>query len=144
MSLDALSKSNDNPVLLNATITTSTTTNGAEHDLSNCIDQIVSVVMTVSNYTGAGSLKPVFYKRQSTSDSLVVIPNEELRIKDLSTGLYLEPTDKYLASALSTNGSVKLAFVKKEKYFRGSIISTGITGSAVVSLVIQYEKATQL
>jgi len=116
MSLDALSKSNDNPVLLNAIITTNTTTNGAEHDLSNCIDQIVSVVMTVSNYTGAGSLKPVFFRRQLSTDAWVQVPNDELRLKDLSTGKYLEPSDKYLASALSGNGVVKLAFVKKEKF----------------------------
>ena len=54
---DALFKANDAPQLLVATITTNTTTAGVSHDLSNCFDQIVAVPLTVSAYSGAGSVK---------------------------------------------------------------------------------------
>lgn len=138
---DALSKMNDAPQLLVATITTNTTTAGVVHDLSNCADQIVAVVLTASG-TWTGSLKLLLEDSQNGT-TLVTISNENLRLKDPTTGYYTEVADKAEAAKLTANGVSKLAFLKSKKYFKASVVSANITGSAVVSVVVQYEKATQ-
>ena len=140
--LDALSKMNDAPQLLVATITTNTTTAGVSHDLSNCIDQIVAVVLSVSAYSGAGSVKLLLQESDDNS-TFTTIPNDRLRLKDAS-GSYLEVADKADAAKLSGNGVSKLGFLKSKKYFKASVVSAGITGSATVSVIVQYEKALQI
>jgi len=142
---DALSKMNDAPQLLPTTvITTNTTTLGALHDLSYCADQIVSVVMTVSAMSGTGSVKLLLNKSDDGA-TLTTINNDDLRVKDPTTGYYPnpEPSDKAAVAALSGVGTVKLGFVKTAKYFRPSVVSTGITGSVSVSVIVQYEKREQ-
>lgn len=141
-SIDALSKMNDAPQLLVATITTNTTTAGVVHDLSNCIDQIVAVPLTVFAYSGAGSVKLLLQESDDNS-TFTTIPNENLRLKD-ATGNYLEPADKADAAKLSGNGVSKLGFLKSKKYFKASVVSVGITGSVTVSVIVQYEKAFQI
>jgi hypothetical protein len=139
---DALSKINDAPQLLVATITTNTTTAGLSHDLSNCADQVVAVALTVSAYSGAGSVK-LLLEESDDNLTFTAIPNEKLRLKD-ATGAYLEPADKADAAKLSANGVSKLGFLKSKQYFKASAVSTGITGSATVSVIAQYEKAVQI
>ena len=99
---DALFKANDAPQLLVATITTNTTTAGVSHDLSNCFDQIVAVPLTVSAYSGAGSVKLLLQESDDNS-TFTTIPNDNLRLKDAS-GSYLEVVDKADAAKLSGNG----------------------------------------
>ena len=140
--LDALFKSNDQPQLLVATITTNATTAGVSHDLSHCIDQIVAVPLTVSAYSGAGSVKLLLQESDDNS-TFTTIPNDRLRLKDAS-GSYLEVADKADAAKLSGNGVSKLGFLKSKKYFKASVVSAGITGSATVSVIVQYEKALQI
>ena len=139
---DALSKMNDAPQLLVATITTDTTTAGVSHDLSNCIDQVVAVVLSVSG-TWTGSLK-LALDEGDVSTTLIPISNDNLRLKDPSTGAYLEPADKLEEAKLTSNGTVKVAFLKSKKYFKASVVSADITGSATVSVIVQYEKALQI
>ena len=139
---DALSKMNDAPQLLVATITTNTTTAGVSHDLSNCIDQIVAAPLTVSAYSGAGSVKLLLQESDNNS-TFTTIPNDNLRLKNPVTGIYTEVADKAAAAALSALGSNKLGFLKSKTYFKASVVSTGITGSVTVSVIIQYEKAIQ-
>jgi len=139
---DALSKMNDAPQLLVATITTNATTAGVSHDLSNCIDQIVAVALTVSAYSGAGSVKLLLQESDDNS-TFTTIPNDNLRLKNPSTGIYTEVADKATAAALSGLGSNKLGFLKSKKYFKASVVSTGITGSVTVSVIAQYEKVIQ-
>ena len=139
---DALSKMNDAPQLLVATITTDTTTAGVSHDLSNCIDQVVAVPLTVFAYSGAGSVKLLLQESDDNS-TFTTIPNDRLRLKDTS-GSYIEVADKADAAKLSGNGVSKLGFLKSKKYFKASVVSIGITGSVTVSVIVQYEKALQI
>ncbi len=139
---DALFKANDAPQLLVATITTNTTTAGVSHDLSNCIDEIVAVPLTVSAYSGAGSVKLLLQESDDNS-TFTTIPNDNLRLKD-ANGSYLEVADKADTAKLSGNGVSKLGFLKSKKYFKASVVSAGITGSATVSVVVQYEKAFKI
>ncbi len=139
---DALFKANDTPQLLVATITTNTTTAGVSHDLSNCIDEIVAVPLTVSAYSGAGSVKLLLQESDDNS-TFTTIPNDNLRLKDAS-GSYLEVVDKADTAKLSGNGVSKLGFLKSKKYFKASVVSAGITGSATVSVIVQYEKALKI
>jgi len=139
---DALFKANDAPQLLVATITTNTTTAGVSHDLSNCIDEIVAVPLTVSAYSGAGSVKLLLQESDDNS-TFTTIPNDNLRLKDAS-GSYLEVVDKADTAKLSGNGVSKLGFLKSKKYFKASVVSAGITGSATVSVIVQYEKALKI
>ena len=139
---DALSKMNDAPQLLVATITTDTTTAGVSHDLSNCIDQVVAVPLTVFAYSGAGSVKLLLQESDDNS-TFTTIPNDRLRLKDAS-GSYIEVADKADAAKLSGNGVSKLGFLKSKKYFKASVVSIGITGSVTVSVIVQYEKALQI
>jgi len=140
---DALFKANDAPQLLVATITTNTTTVGVSQDLSNCDDQVVAIALTVSAYSGAGSLKLLLQESDDNS-TFTAISNNNLRLKDVVTGVYLEPADKSDAAKLSANGVSKLGFLKSKKYFKASVVSTGITGSATVSVIVQYEKAFKI
>lgn len=142
---NALSKINDNPQLVPATvITTNTPVIGLSHDLSNCADAVVAAVLTVSAYSGAGSVKLSLSGSEDNS-TFAVIPNDDLVIKDLTTGLEIESLDKAGAVALSGVGSTKLGFIFKynTKFVKASIVPTGITGSVTASAIIQYEKAFQ-
>ena len=117
INLDALSKMNDAPQLLVATITTNTTTAGVSRDLSNCIDSIVAVNLMVSAYSGAGSVK-LLLQESDDNATFTTIPNDNLRLKDPVTGYYTEVADKATAAALSGLGSNKLGFLKSKKYFK--------------------------
>jgi hypothetical protein len=139
--LDALFKANDQPQLLVATITTNRTTAGVSHDLSNCIDQVVAVVLTTFG-TWTGSLK-LLLEESDDNSTFTTISNSNLRLKN-ANGTYLEPDDKADAAKLIANGVSKLAFLKSKKYFKASVVSENITGSAVVSVIVQYEKAFQI
>ena len=142
-SSNALSKINDNPQLLPATaITTNTTTVGAIHDLSDCSDSVVGVVLTVSAYSGAGSVK-LLLAQSDDGLTFTTIANDDLIIKNPATGAEIESTDKASAVALSAVGVSKLGFLKNAKFVRASIVSTGITGSVTGSVIIQYEKRFQ-
>lgn len=142
INLDALSKMNDAPQLLVATITTNTTTAGVSHDLSNCIDSIVAVGLTVSAYSGAGSVK-LLLEESDDNSTFTTISNDNLRLKNPVTGYYTEVADKATAAALSALGSNKLGFIVSKPYFKASVVSTGITGSVTVTVIVQYEKREQ-
>ena len=142
---NALSKMNDNPQLVPATvITTNTTVAGVSHELNNCLDAVVSVVLTVSAYSGAGSAKLLLAGSEDNS-TFTTIANDNLAIKDLTTGAEIESLDKAAVVALSSIGSTKLGFVfnYKTKFIKASIVSTGVTGSITASAIIQYEKSFQ-
>ena len=143
LNTNALSKLNNNPQLIPATvITTNTTTSGISYDLRDCADQVVSVVLTVSAYSGAGSVKLLLAK---STDGITFTPiaNNDLVIKNPSTGVEIESTDKAAAVALSAIGVSKLGFLANTNFVRASIVSEGITGSVTASVIIQYEKRFQ-
>ena len=91
---------------------------------------------------GTGSVK-LLLEEGDDSSALTTIDNDTLRLKNPTTGYYTEVADKATAAALSSVGTVKLGFVRSKKYFRASVVSSGITGSVTVSLITQYEKSEQ-
>lgn len=141
---NALSKLNDNPQLIPATvITTNTTVVGAVHDLSDCADAVVSFVLTTSAFTGAGSVK-LLLAYTNDGVTFTTIANDDLYLKNPATGAEIDSTDKAAYAALSGVGVSKLGLIRNQfKYVRASIVSTGITGSVTASVVIQYEKRNQ-
>lgn len=143
LNTNAISKLNDNPQLLPATaITTNTTTAGIVHDLRDCADQVVSVALTVSAYSGAGSVK-LLLEKSTDGITFTPIANDGLVIKNPSTGVEIESADKAAAVALSGVGVSKLGFLANHNFVKASIVSTGITGSVTASAIIQYEKRFQ-
>ena len=109
---NALSKFNDNPQLVPATvITTNTPVVGLSHDLSSCADAVVAVVLTVSAYSGAGSVKLSLSGSEDDS-TFTAIANDDLVIKDTEairqanslagTMLKLDIKDKYKNLATET------------------------------------------
>ena len=141
INLNALSKLNDNPQVIPATvITTNTPVVSSVFDLSDSADTVVALALTVSSYSGAGSVKLLVEK---TVDGTTFTPmsNDDLVIKDLITGLELDVADKAAAIALSGVGVSKLGFIfKNPPLTRVSIVPTGITGSVTAYVIIQYEK----
>lgn len=143
LNTNALSKLNDSPQLIPATaITTNTTTAGTLYDLRNCADQVFSVVLTVSAYTGAGSVK-LLLEGSADGVTLTPIANGDLVIKNPATGVEIESADKAAAVALSGVGVSKLGSLANYNFVKASIVSTGITGSVTASAIIQYEKRFQ-
>lgn len=143
LNTNALSKLNDNPQLIPATaITTNAVTAGVTHDLRGCADQVVSVVLTVSAYSGAGSVK-LLLEKSTDGTTFVPIVNNDLVIKNPLTGVEIESTDKATTVALSGVGVSKLGFLANANFVKASIVSTGITGSVTASVIIQYEKSFQ-
>lgn len=133
---DGLSFLNEK-ILLNNSITSNTTTPGTVLDINDTILQVIATKIIVSNRTD-GVYTPLL-EWSDDNITFTAIPDQYISFKD-ANGLPLSSGQEALA-ALNVNGEVRIGFKADKRYFKISIVSTGVTtGAFVVALATLVKK----
>lgn len=133
---DGLSFLNEK-ILLNNSITSDTTTPGTVLDINDTILQVIATKIIVSNRTD-GVYTPLL-EWSDDNITFTAIPDQYISFKD-ANGLPLFSGQEALA-ALNVNGEVRIGFKADKRYFKISIVSTGVTtGAFVVALATLVKK----
>lgn len=123
-------------VVMDASITTNTTTVGAVVDLNNgSINSVIGIDFNLTSRTD-GTFTPLL---EESSDNVTFTPVEDVNITDANDN----QTGQEALAALSAIGTSELGYVLNKRYLRVSLISTGVTTGAKAVIVVKYARDIQ-
>ena len=122
-------------VVIDASITSDTTTNGVVVDLNGAISSIIGIDCSLTSCTD-GTYTPLLAE---SSDNVTFTPVEDENITDANDN----QTGQEDLAALSAVGSSELGYRLNKRYLKVSLVSAGVTTGAKAVVVVKYQRDLQ-
>ena len=125
-------------VVIDASITTNTTTVGTVVDLNDAsINSTIGIDLNLTARTD-GTITPLL-EESAFNDNATFTPVADENITDADDN----QTDQEALAALTAVGKKELGYVLNKRYLRVKLVSTGVTTGAKAVVVIKYARDLQ-